>query len=109
MGFDEEAGGCLLTAGLPARRPRPGVVSLVDSQICLRCSVCVCVCVVVGVEVGGGERGRGIDGVDKQAVKQGGDLCPDRLPWFPPPPLSLHLASALPLIDGLLPLPVIRK
>lgn len=46
-----------------------------------------------------------MDGVDRQAVKQGGDLCIDP----PPHPLSLHLASALPLIDGLLPLPVIRK
>lgn len=36
MGFDEEAGECLLTAAVTARRPCPGVVSLFDSQICLR-------------------------------------------------------------------------
>lgn len=35
MGFDEERGGCLLTAGLTAIRPFLGVVSVFDSQICL--------------------------------------------------------------------------
>lgn len=108
MVFDEEAGGCLLTAGLTARRPCLGVVSLFDSQICLRwgpfMELCVC------VSGGRGETDRQADSQTEEGfVCWLAILVFTPLSYLPFSLQSLYVAMSLPLIDGLLVLPLVRK